>query len=136
MLRCACHGAAKFRLGTTRRILSTYTTVIRYDNNVVTIPFVGKLKEAQALRDRMTHQTHKHQVLLFPTARKTVPVGPYRDLDAAEVALKETEKTSSHVVLCYFVDRSPSSSFLLSFRATAIGSTNGQLVTSATFQSN
>ena len=63
--------------------------VVRYDNNVATIPFVGSESEAKSLQDRMTKETHKHHVYLMPTNRSSVEFGPYRSLEEAQNALKD-----------------------------------------------
>ncbi|CAB9496579.1 expressed unknown protein [Seminavis robusta] len=69
-----------------------YMAVVRYDNNVATIPFVGPDLEAKKLHDRMTRETHKHHVYLIPTRKKSVASGPYQSLDQAKNALKDGEK--------------------------------------------
>ena len=64
-----------------------FTAVVRYDNNVATIPFVGAEAEAKKLHDRMTKETHKHHVYLVTTHKATVPSGPYKSLDEAKAML-------------------------------------------------
>lgn len=64
-----------------------YTAVVRYDNNVVTIPFVGASPKAMELQKRMTRETHKHHVYLIPTNKPTVASGPYFSLEDAKTAL-------------------------------------------------
>jgi len=68
------------------------TAVIRYDNNCVTIPFVGCEKEAVSLKQKMTNQTHKHHVFLMKTKRRQVFIGPYKNLEKAKDALNEKEE--------------------------------------------
>ena len=65
-----------------------YTAVVRYDNNVATIPFIGSESEAAMLYERMTRETHKHHVYLMQTDKPSVPSGPYTSLDKVKEALK------------------------------------------------
>ena len=68
-----------------------YTAVIRYDNNVVTIPYVGCQSKAEELQQRMTKETHKHHVFLIETSRKNVPHGPYKSLEEATKQLLQQQ---------------------------------------------
>lgn len=58
-----------------------FFAVVRWDNNVVTIPFVGREEEASALASRMTAEQHKHHVFIRQVTRPRVPAGPYRTLE-------------------------------------------------------
>ena len=69
------------------RVRYYYTAVVRYDNNVVTIPYVGCQSKAEELQQRMTKETHKHHVFLIETSRKNVPHGPYKSLEEAKQLL-------------------------------------------------
>lgn len=71
----------------TKKDQPKYTAVVRYDNNCVTIPFVGNHDEAVNLHRRMTGDTHKHHVFLMKASRDNVPIGPYRSLEEAKTVL-------------------------------------------------
>jgi hypothetical protein len=49
--------------------------VLRWDNNVVTVPFVGDETRARALAARMTSETHKHHVFVRRCQSSTLPPG-------------------------------------------------------------
>ena len=66
--------------------------MVRYDNNVVTIPYVGCQSKAEELQQRMTKETHKHHVFLIETSRKNVPHGPYQSLEEAKQVLQRHEE--------------------------------------------
>jgi hypothetical protein len=54
--------------------------VLRWDNNVVTVPFVGDEARARALAARMTSETHKHHVFVRRSQSSTLPPGSYARL--------------------------------------------------------
>jgi hypothetical protein len=63
--------------------------VLRWDNNVITVPFVGGEADAEALAARMTKETHKHHVFVRRVSSDTVPSGPYRSLDEIPHLVKD-----------------------------------------------
>lgn len=76
--------------------LPVWIAVVRYDNNCATVPFVGSAGEAEALKDRMETNTHKHHIYLMKSAVPSVPIGPYQSLDAVRLALQQNSKKKQH----------------------------------------
>ena len=72
-----------------------YTAVVRYDNNVVTVPYVGCQSKAEELQQRMTKETHKHHVYLMKPSRKEVPQGPYSSLEKVKQVLGAQNETAA-----------------------------------------
>lgn len=68
-----------------------FTSVIRYDNNCATIPFLGSPKKTMYLKNRMESNTHKHHIYLLNSFRETVPPwGPYQSLHEVYAVLKKS----------------------------------------------
>lgn len=54
---------------------TVHYAVVRWDNNVVTVPFVGDEGRARALAARMTSETHKHHVFVRRCSRPSLSSG-------------------------------------------------------------
>mmetsp|Transcript_200 Transcript_200/g.288 ORF Transcript_200/g.288 Transcript_200/m.288 type:complete len:114 (+) Transcript_200:50-391(+) len=74
---------------TSDSLLQEYYAVVRYDNNVATVPFVGSQEKAVELKSRMTQNTHKHHIYVLPSSQPSVPLGPYPSMDKVKEMLKK-----------------------------------------------
>eukprot|EP00035_Acanthoeca_spectabilis_P027148 m.465528 g.465528 ORF g.465528 m.465528 type:complete len:106 (-) comp24312_c0_seq1:211-528(-) len=69
------------QLSSDKGATAPFYAVIRWDNNVATVPFVGSSEGAEALAARMTSQQHKHHIFIRKVSEGQIPPGPYRSLE-------------------------------------------------------